>query len=66
MQTVGGSNIAGAAPQSLAFDGTNQYASMVDAFARSVAAGALESPSEDGLAQMEALDRIKAEAVVVG
>ena len=32
---------------------------MVDAFARSVAAGALVDPAEDGLAQMIALDRLK-------
>lgn len=66
LQIVGGSNIAGEAPESLSFDGTNQYACMVDAFARSVAAGVLDPPSEDGLSQMETLDRIKASAIVVG
>ena len=32
---------------------------MVDAFGRSVADGQLVDPTEDGLAQMVALDRIK-------
>jgi xylose dehydrogenase (NAD/NADP) len=43
----------------LEFEPINQYAAMVDAFAHSVAAGALLDPAEDGLAQMIALDRIK-------
>jgi D-xylose 1-dehydrogenase (NADP+, D-xylono-1,5-lactone-forming) len=32
---------------------------MVDAFARSVAAGRLIDPAEDGLSQMVALDRVQ-------
>ena len=40
------------------FDGTNQYAMMVDAFARGVEAGTLPAPAEDGQAQMETLDAI--------
>ncbi|WZO97538.1 Gfo/Idh/MocA family oxidoreductase [Isosphaeraceae bacterium EP7] len=42
------------------FDGTNQYAMMVDAFARGVADGTLPAPAEDGLAQMQTLDAILA------
>lgn len=44
--------------ETLAFADVNQYAAMVDAFARSVAAGRLESPAEDGFLQMKALDAI--------
>ena len=51
---------AGKTPQVLTFDGRNQYAAMVDAFAASVAAGRLVDPCEDGLAQMRALDAILA------
>ncbi len=40
-----------------AFDGTNQYAAMVDDFADAVATGG-GGPGEDGLAQMAALDAI--------
>ena len=46
-------------PEPMTFAGGNQYAAMVDAFARSVAAGAPADPAEDGLAQMRALDAIK-------
>ncbi len=42
----------------LEFPSTNQYAAMVDCFGRSVAAGALERPAEDGVGQMQLLDRI--------
>ena len=51
-----------APPEPLSFPGTNQYACMVDAFARSVAAGVLNPPSEDGLDQMRALCAIQAAA----
>jgi predicted dehydrogenase len=44
--------------RTLEFEPINQYSAMVDAFARSVAAGALVDPAEDGRAQMVALDRI--------
>jgi len=44
----------------LTFDGRNQYAAMVDAFAASVASGLLVDPCEDGLRQMRALDAILA------
>ncbi len=47
-------------PQVLGFDGRNQYAAMVDAFAASVAAGRLIDPCEDGLMQMRTLDAILA------
>jgi predicted dehydrogenase len=42
----------------LEFEPGDQYAEMVDCFARSVASGRLSSPTEDGLAQMEALEAI--------
>jgi xylose dehydrogenase (NAD/NADP) len=46
--------------QELVFDGQDQYAAMVDAFARAVASGGqrLPDPAEDGLAQMTALDAL--------
>ncbi len=46
----------------LDFEPVNQYAAMVDSFARSVAAGLLEPPAEDGLAQMRVLDQLLAAA----
>jgi D-xylose 1-dehydrogenase (NADP+, D-xylono-1,5-lactone-forming) len=45
--------------QTLEFQPVDQYASMVDAFAQSVAAGTLVDSAEDGHAQMIALDRLK-------
>jgi predicted dehydrogenase len=62
LRTIGSACDSGAASddvRTLEFEPTDQYAAMVDAFARSVAAGALEDPAEDGLAQMVALDRIQ-------
>lgn len=44
--------------EELSFDGRDQYAAMVDAFAASVAAGRLIEPAEDGLGTMKALDTI--------
>ncbi len=44
--------------RTLPFDAVNQYAAMVDSFAGSVAAGSLVEPAEDGLAQMQVLDRL--------
>jgi D-xylose 1-dehydrogenase (NADP+, D-xylono-1,5-lactone-forming) len=46
----------------LAFDGRDQYAAMIDAFAAAVADGRLHDPAEDGLAQMAGLDAILAAA----
>jgi predicted dehydrogenase len=46
----------------LAFDGRDQYGAMVDSFARAVAAGRLETPAENGLGTMRALDAILAAA----
>ena len=54
-----GGDVVGVAPEPLSFEGTNQYACMVDAFARAVASGSLESPAEDGVAQMRTLDAIQ-------
>jgi len=50
--------------QDLVFDGRNQYAAMVDAFAVAVAdqAHRLPDPTEDGVAQMAVLDAILATA----
>ncbi len=44
------------------FDGRDQYAAMVDAFAEAVAGGSLSPPAEDGVAQMEALAAVLAAA----
>ena len=46
----------------LDFPGDNQYARLVDAFAKAVAQGGPIEPAEDGLAQMEALEAILAAA----
>jgi predicted dehydrogenase len=50
--------------QDLTFDGRDQYAAMVDAFALAVAdpARRLPDPAEDGLAQMSVLDAVLAAA----
>ncbi|WP_422927094.1 Gfo/Idh/MocA family protein [Singulisphaera sp. PoT] len=50
------------AVRDLIFDGHNQYAKMVDAFAQAVDNKALPVPAEDGLAQMKVLDAIIASA----
>lgn len=44
--------------ETITFEGGNQYAHMVDAFAASVAAGALIAPAEDGLDQMKAIEAV--------
>jgi len=65
MRTIGSpsdSATAGDEIRSLEFEPVDQYAAMVDAFAISVAAGALLHPAEDGLAQMIVLDRLKSMA----
>jgi hypothetical protein len=62
IRTTGSASDSGAATDDarvLEFDPVDQYAAMVDAFAASVAAGALVEPAEDGHAQMIALDRLK-------
>ncbi len=62
LRTIGSASDSGAAADDvkvLEFEPTDQYAAMVDAFGRSVAAGAVVDPAEDGVAQMAALDRIK-------
>jgi xylose dehydrogenase (NAD/NADP) len=53
---------AGDEVRTLDFEPVNQYAAMVDAFARSVSAGKLEAPAEDGLNQMIVLDQLLAAA----
>ncbi len=52
-------NPDGGLRETLAFDGANQYAEMVDAFAQAVATGTLPLPAENGLAQMRVLDAIR-------
>jgi predicted dehydrogenase len=62
-RTIGATSDADAGSdrvERLEFEGTNQYAAMVDAFAQSVAQGGLLEPAEDGLAQMRVLDEILA------
>jgi len=56
------SDASGDLVRTLEFEAVDQYAAMVDAFARSVASGTLEAPAEDGVAQMEALGAIRAAA----
>jgi predicted dehydrogenase len=56
----------GAIREEWTFDGRNQYAAMVDAFARGVESGRLEPPAEDGLAQMQVLEAVLAAARGVG
>jgi D-xylose 1-dehydrogenase (NADP+, D-xylono-1,5-lactone-forming) len=59
----GSDSSAGTDPvQDLEFVPTDQYAAMVDAFARGVAAGQLIEPAEDGRAQMIALDQLRTAA----
>ena len=61
-QSIGNLTVNGS-PRELVFENTNQYAGMVDAFAMAVATGGcLTAPSEDGLAQSEALDAILKDA----
>ena len=65
LRTIGSrsdSDAGGDVVRTLEFDAADQYAAMVDAFARSVAAGRLVDPAEDGLAQMKVLDAILASA----
>src|SRR6185312_130425 len=67
LRTIGSacdSGDASDAVRTLDFEPTDQYAGMVDAFARSVIAGALVDPAEDGLAQMVILNFIKVTAEV--
>ncbi|AMV37489.1 Gfo/Idh/MocA family protein [Planctomyces sp. SH-PL62] len=49
---------AGDRIETLTFPAVDQYAAMVDSFDRSVAAGTLEDPAQDGQAQMRVLDEI--------
>jgi predicted dehydrogenase len=61
LRTIGSiSNLgtAGDEVRTLEFEPVNPYAAMVDAFARSVSAGRLEDPAEDGLNQMIVLDQL--------
>ncbi len=46
----------------LEFEPIDQYAAMIDAFSRCVAAGRLVNPAEDGLEQMKVLDQLIGEA----
>jgi predicted dehydrogenase len=62
LRTIGSACDSGAAlddVRTLEFEPTDQYAAMVDAFARSIAAGALVDPAEDGFAQMAELHFLK-------
>jgi predicted dehydrogenase len=66
VRTIGSacdSGTAGDQCQVMEFDAPNQYAEMVDAFARSVHSGGLEWPAESGLEQMMALDAIQNSAL---
>lgn len=54
-----GSDAGAGESRVMAFDGTDQYLAMVDAFARYVDDGKLSHPGEDGVAQMCAIDGIR-------
>ena len=58
-----GSDSGAAEPETLHFDGRNQYAAMVDHFAASIHAGHLLAPAEDGVAQMKVIDAVLRGAV---
>jgi D-xylose 1-dehydrogenase (NADP+, D-xylono-1,5-lactone-forming) len=61
LRTIGSVPSLGAAADEvriLEFEPINQFAAMVDAFARSASAGKLEDPAEDGLDQMVVLDQL--------
>jgi xylose dehydrogenase (NAD/NADP) len=60
--TVSDSGAADDQVKMLEFEQANQYAAMVDAFTRSIHAGRLIDPGEDGLAQMAVLDRLRVTA----
>jgi predicted dehydrogenase len=45
--------------ETLRFSAADQYAEMLDCFARSVAAGRLEPPAEDGLANMRVVEAVR-------
>jgi D-xylose 1-dehydrogenase (NADP+, D-xylono-1,5-lactone-forming) len=65
LRTIGAVSDSGASAdqvRTLEFEQADQYSAMVEAFARSVHAGRLIDPAEDGLAQMEVLDRLRVAA----
>ena len=65
LRTIGsGPDLTGGANnvRSLEFEPVNQYAAMVDTFAESVGEASPIQPAEDGLAQMQVLDRLIAAA----
>jgi predicted dehydrogenase len=49
----------GAERELIEFPAADQYAEMIECFCRSVAAGKLESPAEDGLANMRVVDQVR-------
>jgi xylose dehydrogenase (NAD/NADP) len=60
--SVSGSSSGADQVRTLEFEQADQYAAMVDAFGSSIHAGGLIDPAEDGLAQMEVLDRLRVAA----
>jgi predicted dehydrogenase len=56
--TASDSSAGGDRAEVLEFEPRDQYAAMIDAFGRSVAAGELVDPAENGLEQMKVLDQI--------
>ena len=62
IRAVTGSSSGADKVKTLEFEKADQYAAMVDAFALSIQAGGLIDPAEDGLAQMEILDRLSGAA----
>lgn len=49
--------------ETLQLPAADQYAEMLDCFARSIAAGRLEPPAEDGLANMQVVEAVKTAAL---
>ena len=60
--TSSSEHLSSGGTRTLTFDGRDQYACMVDAFAQGIFDGKLPDPAEDGVAQMRVLDAILADA----
>lgn len=56
----------GAGTETIRFGSADQYAEMINCFSRSVAAGKLEPPAEDGVANMQVLQAVRDAAMNAG
>jgi hypothetical protein len=59
LRSASDSSSSGELIDSLKFEPGDQYAAMIDAFGRSVTAGELVDPAENGFEQMKVLDQIR-------